>query len=299
MREDRLLFLNTLALRIIGYITMIMDHVGIFLLTYAYSMPNPEGAETAANILRLIGRIAFPIFIFLLAEGMRHTRSKEKYLLRIGIEYVVLLAAQLILVYGFKEYALEYTPSPFADLLLCALVLYFLSKKGLWKLFSIIPAAILILSFAITAYEGYAGVTIHWWPYAYRPSYSLIGLLGAVGFFYAPVIAVKTFHKINQEQGISDEIYLETSFGRRSANMLGCLFFFVAVLGLWGLSYLNGRAIDPLDMSWQAWCLLAVLPLFLYNGKKGPGGTALKIFNYAFFPVHIVIIYLIFQAIMG
>ena len=298
-REDRFLFLNTLALRIIGYVTMILDHVGIFLLNYAYALPDPSAAEATANIFRIVGRIAFPIFVFLLAEGMNHTRSKEKYILRIGIMYLLLLAAQLVLIYGFNEYALEGVASPFTDLLLCALVLYCLSKPKFWKLFALLPGAILILAFVITAYEGYASVTIHWWPYAYRPAYSILGMLSAIGFYYAPKIAVKTFHNINQEQGISDEIYLETGFGRRSANMIGCIFFFITVLGLWGLSYLNGRTIDPLEMSQQSWCLIAILPLFLYNGRKGPGGLALKIFNYAFFPVHIVIIFLIFQAIMG
>ena len=34
---------------------------------------------------RVIGRIAFPLFVYLIAEGCHHTKSMEKYLLRLGI----------------------------------------------------------------------------------------------------------------------------------------------------------------------------------------------------------------------
>ena len=51
--------------------TMLIDHVGaVFDLHMGY---------------RVIGRIAFPLFVYLIAEGCRHTKSMEKYLLRLGI----------------------------------------------------------------------------------------------------------------------------------------------------------------------------------------------------------------------
>jgi len=34
---------------------------------------------------RVIGRLAFPLFVYLIAEGCRHTKSMEKYLLRLGL----------------------------------------------------------------------------------------------------------------------------------------------------------------------------------------------------------------------
>lgn len=55
-------------LKIIGIIAMTCDHVGLQLL--------PQ-----FPILRIIGRIAFPIFAFLIAEGCRYTRDKKRYLL--------------------------------------------------------------------------------------------------------------------------------------------------------------------------------------------------------------------------
>lgn len=54
------------ALKIIGAVSMLLDHVGGILL------PSVE-------ILRVLGRLAFPLFAFLIAEGCRHTRHKWRY----------------------------------------------------------------------------------------------------------------------------------------------------------------------------------------------------------------------------
>ena len=62
--------LSSFALKCIALITMIIDHVGAILY--------PE-----ARVLRIIGRIAFPIYAFLVAEGFYHTKNVKKYMLRL------------------------------------------------------------------------------------------------------------------------------------------------------------------------------------------------------------------------
>lgn len=59
------------VLKLIACITMLLDHIGATLYP--------------SMTLRMIGRIAFPIFVFLLCQGLQYTRSPGKYLLRIGI----------------------------------------------------------------------------------------------------------------------------------------------------------------------------------------------------------------------
>lgn len=61
--------LNGFAIKMIAVVTMLTDHIGAILY--------PE-----LTVLRIIGRIAFPIFCFLLAEGFLHTRNVKRYLLR-------------------------------------------------------------------------------------------------------------------------------------------------------------------------------------------------------------------------
>lgn len=65
-------------LKIIAIFAMTLDHVGQILLFPPY-----------ATVLRSIGRIAFPIFCFLIAEGFIHTKNRIKYILRITITAVL------------------------------------------------------------------------------------------------------------------------------------------------------------------------------------------------------------------
>ncbi len=79
--------INGAALKWIAVITMIIDHIGASTLHY-YMIHHGDYTRTTWLIYRTcrgIGRIAFPIFIFLLVEGYTHTKSLSRYLMRLGI----------------------------------------------------------------------------------------------------------------------------------------------------------------------------------------------------------------------
>lgn len=87
------------TLKIIAIVTMLIDHIGAAILEkilmaegiadittqeqWVEFMKLHGGLYYADMVMRLIGRIAFPIFCFLLVEGVVHTSNKVKYMTRL------------------------------------------------------------------------------------------------------------------------------------------------------------------------------------------------------------------------
>ncbi len=64
--------LDGTALKLLAMVSMVFDHVG-------------DNFFPDQVWMRVIGRIALPIFAFCVAEGFCHTRDKKRYLLRMGL----------------------------------------------------------------------------------------------------------------------------------------------------------------------------------------------------------------------
>ena len=75
--------LSASTLKIIACIFMTVDHVGVHILPHV-------------GILRVLGRVAFPIFAYFIAEGCRYTRNKPKRLLLMSLFGVLFEAAYFL-----------------------------------------------------------------------------------------------------------------------------------------------------------------------------------------------------------
>lgn len=67
--------MNIFALKCIALYLMVLDHIGFYFEGYM-----PYGLYM---VLRILGRISYPLFLFCMTQGYRHTRSRKKYLLRL------------------------------------------------------------------------------------------------------------------------------------------------------------------------------------------------------------------------
>ena len=73
-------------IKIIASVTMLIDHIGSFQPFHGW------------EYMRTIGRVAYPLYAFMLVQGFMHTRSRWKYLLRL---FVLALISQPIYTYCF------------------------------------------------------------------------------------------------------------------------------------------------------------------------------------------------------
>lgn len=73
--------LSGTTLKWIAVISMLIDHTAEVLINHNAALTDPIWAQIYV-LMRGIGRIAFPIYAFLLVEGFLHTRDVKKYLAR-------------------------------------------------------------------------------------------------------------------------------------------------------------------------------------------------------------------------
>lgn len=229
------------GLKTIACLTMLLDHIGATLVS-AWLMSLDGAAPTdlfwVYYILRCIGRIAFPVFCFQLAEGAHYTKDPKKYALRLAIG--ALLAEIPFDLAFFGQVSWQHS-SVMVTLLLGFLMIEGMKKvRGIWKAAVIVPFYIA----AELLHTDYAGEGI-----------LLIALFALT-------------------RGVKHEKWLQ---------LLGMLF-----LGSNAATVVNGV---PIYM--DRCKLLALLPIFAYDGRKVSQSKAVQWGFYLFYPVHILILALL------
>lgn len=280
------LFINGFFLKIIAFILMTLDHVGIFLIS------NSSYTKTG-EILRLFGRFAFPLFILMLVEGLRHTKSFPKYALRLGTIATIVLVAQVVIYYNFDN-SIEKAYSPLIDLLCYGTFIYFLEKRNKWSLLSLIPLSLIVLSFVVMIIEE-NGTNVLWFPFYLRSGYSIFGFIMVLIMYYSYPLLKKFYTVYNMDV----EGYEEQPMFRLALNIACSFAVFVAVAIIYLIAKAPGADLygvnEPIYS--ETWALMSILFIMFYNGRRGYNAKWFQYASYLYFPLHLVIIYIVFYII--
>ena len=249
------------VLKIIAIITMTIDHIGASVLEGR--LYNGEGVSEVNyyllsqvdNVLRIIGRLAFPIFIFLLVEGFRHTHSKGKYALRLGL---FCLISEIPF-----DLAIYHRPwNPYSQNVFFTLLIGFLVIWGMDTVANrfpdvnpesghILPGNLLIrmtIDLLLLALGSYGALTLH-------TDYDAGG-----------VIAIATMYLFSRMDNINPD-YTKS----RRLTAFGMMVLILAMS--------TGTI--------ELWALIDLVFIWTYNGERG---RQMKYFFYAYYPAHLLLL---------
>lgn len=297
--------LSSFKLKIIAMLTMTIDHLGYLLCSF---LQYNNAAYQTGIIFRYIGRLAMPLFAFMIVEGVIHTKNYKKYAARLGIMAGIVTAALLLCfilskcgIYANDLKSIYLEGNIFIDLLLGSFAVYALkSPNKKFKLLCLIPIAISFLSFAAKSAEINMNVEVYWYPAFLRLQYDFLSVILIMAFYLAKLLTKMYYHYQEQVTGVSDEIWKENGQYQKMENLtsagaliiISSLYFAITFISPSTFKYY----IDPYI---QITMMASALFILLYNGLRGYNKKWFQIFSYLYYPLHLVVLGLIFVLIFG
>jgi len=238
---------SSCSLHILAMACMLCDHMWASLFPYMEWMT-------------CVGRIAFPIFAFMIVEGYFHTKNIKKYLLRLLIFAVI-------------------SEVPF-DLLYGSMLIYPYHQNVMWTL--------MLGLLGILAIETVKKKQKLWLTILTSVGVVLgglvVGTISMIDFYGAGVVMVLVFYFFR---------------GRKWWDYLGqlvCMYYINSEI-LGGLYYDVNLFGHNFEVVQQAIALVALIPIWLYRGRQGYHAKWFKYFCYGFYPAHLLILFIIWKAI--
>ena len=281
-------FLSNFVIKLIAIITMTIDHIGVVMQMVI------GNNYDIAHYFRIIGRIAMPLFVFMIVEGVLHTKNFRRYMLRLGILASIISFSMIVVEYVpiFDGLSLRGFGNIFIDLLLCALTVFCLKHKKIYiKLLAVIPLGISILSFSANCYEFGNNAIVHWYPFFIRGQYEYLPIIMSIFFYFAHYLKDITLKTNERLTGLKAENIDGTNISQIILNIWSIGGLILAGM----IYYLVGIILPNRMVYWdnqlQTYSLLASLFILLYNGKRGYNKKWFQLGSYIYYPLHILIIY--------
>lgn len=261
------------TIKIVAMLTMLIDHVGVLLL--------PQ-----LRILRTIGRIAFPIFAYMIAKGYRHTSNRQKYQIRLLIFGLISQIPYVFLNYDMTAQYFHF--NVIILFLYSTFVLQLLdkAKEGKLNLLYIAPlvAMIILPQYMEFRLENFAF------------SYSTYGILMIIIFYVFDEKWITVFGLYIVLSILSTYETGAQYLHRYSVAWTGTYLTYFQALGEYKTVWRNitgyKDGLKTLDGYFFQMRSLMALP-FIFLGDLINGPSLNKWIGYAFYPAHITILILI------
>ena len=242
MKQNTRLQTTSASLHILAMAFMLCDHL------WGTVVPGNDW-------LTCVGRVAFPIFAFMIVEGYTHTSNLKKYVLR-------LLAAAVI------------SEIPF-NLAIGGRLFYPIHQNVLWSF---------LISIGLIHWNARVRGKALWRRILVGAASVLVGCLAGmitmVDYFHAGILTVLAFYCFRQRK-----------WWARLGQLLCLWYINIEMLG--GLVYEFPLFGTTLVVHQQGFALLALIPIWLYRGEQGHHSKAFRYFCYLFYPLHLLILGLI------
>lgn len=240
MKRKFSLEITSAGLHILAMALMLCDHA------WATVVPGNDW-------MNCVGRLAFPIFAFMIVEGYFHTRSVKKYILRMLIFALI-------------------SEIPF-NLMVAGGLFYPYHQNVLWTF--------LISLLVIHGNEKAKATGKRWLEIAAGVGTVLLGVVAAaltmVDYHHAGVLMVLVFY-----------CFRGRAWWHRLVQLVLLWWINTEVLGGIGSEFvLMGRRFF---LARQSFAVLALIPIWLYRGKQGYHSKWFQYLCYGFYPAHLLIL---------
>lgn len=203
-----------------------------------------------------LGRLAYPIFAFLLVEGFFHTENLWRYLLRL-LGVAILSEIPFNLMYGGS------VVYPFHQNVIWTYVialLFLILLEEFKERFGQLP---MLLFMPIPAFLGY-----------------FLGQVLFTDYYGAGVLIILMFYLFHGKHWVC------------FLGQLVCLWFISFKL-LGGYYYVVPFLGYDFELVQQGLALLSLVPIWLYYGRQGLHGKVFRLVCYLFYPVHMLLLFIL------
>lgn len=262
--NNKIFDINSCKLHVMAMLFMLLDHM------WATVTPGKTW-------MTCVGRMAFPLFAFMIVEGYFYTKSLKRYLLRI-LGFAILSEIPFDYMYGNMPFY-PYHQNVMWTFLIALIGIYLMDKmiqNAKTKEHSIIKyVPVVIGCFGVILLSG------------------LLAFAGMTDYYGTGVWMVYVFYFFHgRRRQHSENGKARISFVRNWWDYLGqllCLYYLnVEVLG--GLYYPVRILGHDFELVQQGIALFSLIPIWLYQGEQGFHAKWFQYFCYAFYPLHILIL---------